>query len=571
MRCMDREFVRFVWVGLVNTAAGYLLYLLLLHFLSYTVSYALVYAAGIFISYALNSRFVFHQPLALRKALRFPAVYAVQYALSALTLWAAVELFAVDPRVAFLLAVALTVPVVFLLCRRIIRGGPVQDPGTVAPSGGPRRGGTFKRAVGRFLLNGGLVLAGTVLAVLLVEVALRFTGYASLLGRDFRTPRHYFAADRENGYDIVPNQGSTLFDFKESSHWIWSNELGCFDRTYRGEEPFILLLGDSSSWGYKPLEEVWGSVVERETGTRVLKCAVPGYGTRHELLKGRKVIAQLGRSPSLILVGHFANDHLDDYLHPYLSVVDGHVLQSRSLADVKTGEVCEKSEAQLRMELHHWDRYGVPYEPPYPALTRLKRFLNEHSIVYRIVQPVLEKLLRQSPLSASLGAVLMDPPERSREELRNLLYSPESYPWLDRAWNLHFQNLKDMRRFADENGAALLLVLIPTHEQVYGSARAGEFLANHERLRTFLQQQKISFVDLLVPFQQVAFRASGKGREEVPLYWRHDSHAGPLGDRLAGLHVARYLIGEGLVDAPDRQDRLTRLDDAIAGCCGKSP
>ena len=159
-----------------------------------------------------------------------------------------------------------------------------------------------------------------------MEAALRFTGHAFLLGRDYRVPRHYFTADRENGYDILPNQGATLFDFKESSHWIWSNELGCFDRPYRGEEPFILLLGDSSAWGYKPLEEVWGSVVESQTGTRVLKCAVPGYGTKHEVLKGRKVIAQLGRSPSLILVGHFANDHLDDYLHPYLTVMDGHVL-----------------------------------------------------------------------------------------------------------------------------------------------------------------------------------------------------------------------------------------------------
>ena len=154
MRCMNREFVRFVCVGLVNTAAGYLLYLLLLPFLSYTVSFALVYAAGIFISYALNSRFVYRQPLALRKALRFPAVYAVQYALSALALWAAVEFLAVDPRIAPLFAIALTVPVVYLLGRRIIRGGPVQDPGSAAPSEGQTRGKTFKRRWARSCSTG---------------------------------------------------------------------------------------------------------------------------------------------------------------------------------------------------------------------------------------------------------------------------------------------------------------------------------------------------------------------------------------------------------------------------------
>ena len=74
-------------------------------------------------------------------------------------------------------------------------------------------------------------------------------------------------ADRENGYDILPDQGATLFDFKESSHWIWSNELGRFDRPRRGEEPFILLLGESAwdtklwrkcgavSWRARPVPE----------------------------------------------------------------------------------------------------------------------------------------------------------------------------------------------------------------------------------------------------------------------------------------------------------------------------
>lgn len=123
---VEREGLRFVGVGLVNTAAGYILYLLLLRFLPYTESYALTYAAGIFISYGLNSRFVFRRPLELGKALRFPVVYGIQYVLSAILLWVAVELLAVEPRIAVLLAVALTVPVVFLLSRCVIRGEPIR-------------------------------------------------------------------------------------------------------------------------------------------------------------------------------------------------------------------------------------------------------------------------------------------------------------------------------------------------------------------------------------------------------------------------------------------------------------
>lgn len=147
MRRMDREWLRFVGVGLVNTAAGYVLYLLLLRFFPYAESYALTYAVGIFVSYGLNSRFVFRRSLELKKALRFPAVYGIQYGLGALLLWAAVELLDADPRIAALLAVALTVPVVFLLSRHVIRGGPLlwaeagREPGLSEPdcNGADRR------------------------------------------------------------------------------------------------------------------------------------------------------------------------------------------------------------------------------------------------------------------------------------------------------------------------------------------------------------------------------------------------------------------------------------------------
>lgn len=131
---MSQEFLRFAGVGLLNTVAGYVLYLLLLRFLPYTVSFSLSYAAGIGISYALHSRFVFRRALEWNKALRYPAVYGIQYVLGVLLLWAAVERLAVDPRIAALIAVALTVPVVFWMSRRIIRGGPMYRTAAGGPS-----------------------------------------------------------------------------------------------------------------------------------------------------------------------------------------------------------------------------------------------------------------------------------------------------------------------------------------------------------------------------------------------------------------------------------------------------
>lgn len=559
---MDREIVRFVLAGLANTAASYLLYLLLLTVVSYAVSYTLAYAAGIGLSYLLNSLWVFRAPAGLRKALRWPVVCAAQYLLSAGLLLVAVDVFRIDPRLAPLPAVALTVPVTFLLSRMILRGRQGTPP-AAAPEPGAARDG--------ILVNGGLAVSGVILAVLLAEGALRLGGYAYLLGQDSRPPRDYFIADRENGYDIGPGRGTMIFDFKDSSHPIWSNEVGCFDRPYGGEEPFILLLGDSTAWGYKRLEETWGSVVERETGMRVLKCAVPGYGTKHEVLKGRKVTAALGRSPSLILVGHCANDHMDDHLHPYRTVVEGHLLQSRSITDAGSGEVCEKSVEQLRAELRLWEQYGVPYEPRYPVLMDIKRFLNRHSIVYRMAQPPLERLLREAPYGSRLTDVVMEPADKGDVFYRQLLYAQGGPLWLEEAWQRHFQNLRDLRRLAEENGAVLVVVLLPTREQVNERSRSGEFLANHDRLLAFLGQEGIPFIDLLGPLREVSSRALGRGAEKAPLYWRTDSHMGPVGDHLVGLHVAHRLIAETFVQIPDREDRLNRLDKAIEDCCANPP
>ncbi|OPY86318.1 MAG: GtrA-like protein [Syntrophaceae bacterium PtaU1.Bin231] len=571
---MDREIRRFVLAGTANTAASYLLYLLLLPVVPCAVSYTLAFAGGVVLSYVLNARWVFRVSAGPGAALRWPVVCLVQYLLGAGLLCLAVDILGIDPRVAPLPAVALTVPVTFLLSRRILQGRQRRTPAFPAAGWGHHggiRNAAASGAAGRFLVNGGLLAVGTIAAVLLAEGALRLAGYAHLLGRESRAPAHYFVADRENGYDIGPNRGTAVFDFRASSHPIWSNELGCFDRPYGGENPFILLLGDSTSWGYKELEKTWGSVVERETGVRVLQCAVPGYGTKHEVLKGRKLLSALGRSPSLILVGHCANDHLDDHLHPYRTVVDGRLLQCRSITDAYTGSVREKTEDQLRRELRLWEKYGVPYEPRHPMLLDIKRFLNRHSVVYRMVQPPLERVLRATALGRHAISVVMEPAAEADRSYRELLYARDRFPWLEQAWQYHFQNLRDLRRLADEHGAALLIVVLPTREQVYESSPAEELLANHERLLAFLRQERIPFLDLLGPFQHVALRAPVREGQRVALFWRGDSHAAPAGDRLIGLQVARRLIGEGLIDVPDPQGRLGRIDRALRECCGMTP
>lgn len=114
------EFVRYLAAGGINTIATYIAYLWLLPLMHHQAAYALTYVLGIFTSYALNARLVFHQPLRWRGALQFPLVFIVQYGLAALFLELFVA-FGMSAGLAGLVNIAPTVPITFLLSRWIIK------------------------------------------------------------------------------------------------------------------------------------------------------------------------------------------------------------------------------------------------------------------------------------------------------------------------------------------------------------------------------------------------------------------------------------------------------------------
>lgn len=115
------EILRFLIVGGVNTLVGYGVYLLLLPWLRYEFAYAFGYLAGIAVSYALSSLFVFRQPLHARSAARFPLVYVVQFVVSLGVLRLAVETFGVPHWLALAVSIAVTLPLTFVLSRWIVR------------------------------------------------------------------------------------------------------------------------------------------------------------------------------------------------------------------------------------------------------------------------------------------------------------------------------------------------------------------------------------------------------------------------------------------------------------------
>ena len=111
------RFFRFILSGCINTGITYLVYLILLPTLNYQISYAIAYTSGIIISFFLNKHFVFKKNRGLRSILLFPIVYIAQYCFNYVIIFIWIEFLKLPEVIAPLAAVALAVPVTYLITR----------------------------------------------------------------------------------------------------------------------------------------------------------------------------------------------------------------------------------------------------------------------------------------------------------------------------------------------------------------------------------------------------------------------------------------------------------------------
>jgi hypothetical protein len=264
---------------------------------------------------------------------------------------------------------------------------------------------------------------------------------------------------------------------------VWTNELGCFDTPYRGEEPYIYITGDSYTWGWAPFERKWGKEIERLLGLRTLTCGSTSFGTRHELIKTARDLDRLP-TPQLIIVGYFGtNDASDDSVFPQFTVYDGR--------RVPAGHVCGPLSEPCTIPT-----------PQSPTLgERLRFFFERNSVLYSMYAQWGEKKSGQSLI-----------PEESEGYAR------------------HLEAIAGFKRLADAHNTHLLFVLIPEKiEQPGGNAQ-------NERIKKYLDAQNIRYIDL-APYFHEARSSSGP-----PLYWDFDMHWSAAGNELAGLLVARSII-----------------------------
>jgi putative flippase GtrA len=118
---IEREPVRFILAGGLNTVIVYAAYLALLPLIGYAIAYSATYVAGIFIAYYLSAQFVFRRSLRWRDAAQYPLVYVLQYGLGITLTTVLIEGAKLNPEIVPALVIIMTLPFTFLLSRRIIK------------------------------------------------------------------------------------------------------------------------------------------------------------------------------------------------------------------------------------------------------------------------------------------------------------------------------------------------------------------------------------------------------------------------------------------------------------------
>ena len=111
------QFARFLVVGTANTAASYVIYLLLLLVVDYRVAYTVAFVAGLAGGYLMHARFVFGARPGARSAASYLMTYAAMYLVSFLVIYVAVDRLSVPKPLGMLAALAFTVPASFILLR----------------------------------------------------------------------------------------------------------------------------------------------------------------------------------------------------------------------------------------------------------------------------------------------------------------------------------------------------------------------------------------------------------------------------------------------------------------------
>ena len=196
-----------------------------------------------------------------------------------------------------------------------------------------------------------LLVFGLPLMFLAAELGVRQTHWRYLVvPQEPVFPPGFFQEDPLVDFDFISGKSQQPLSYRGPGHDISTNRWGCFDFDRGTSKEYILVIGGDAAWGQVPLTHHWATVLENETGIRVLKCGVPGTGTAYHVQKAKRVIDAVGQPPALIVLMYEPNDFSDDFVGTQY-VLDGQ--KRRNIfrwLDLESGYVDKHTPESLKKE-----------------------------------------------------------------------------------------------------------------------------------------------------------------------------------------------------------------------------
>ena len=364
-----------------------------------------------------------------------------------------------------------------------------------------------------------LLLAGSlVFSLALGEIVLANFFPQKTVNQFFLEKPPMFRADDVLFMDMIPGFSGRLAD-EEFDTSIEINSQGYRQAEFeldKGDRTRILAIGDSFTFGFG-VEEPDGfvRVMERRlkqdgyANVQAINAGVSAWwpDSYYLYLKTRG----LALDPDIVIVGFFVGNDIEghDARHIVWPEVDAEGLP------LVTASKGIKIENAHRVRTKPRARWTIPV------------LRNSH--------------LFQLLYSSGKAAARAFEPSLDVQHIYELQHSPETENVVDKVKRL----LLGMAKLSRESGAHFVVVMIPQRLQVHAEYRPDRKLDWDKPQRIFnefFEREGIACIDLLPIMREAA-----AGGERV--YYHDDAHFNRLGYRIAGEEVARYLNGNGLVNA----------------------
>ena len=355
--------------------------------------------------------------------------------------------------------------------------------------------------------------------LVVIDGLLHFTHLRGYLTQT--VPPEYAPRDSDVLFKIAPNFPTTTHHMLDAAYPFWSNSRGCFDREHDPDAVTVYITGDSFTWGFTPLEDKWTTKFGEVFDVPVAKYGVLRYRTKQELEKSKDDLADFTNT-KLIVLAYYENDIFDD----------AWLLRERDGLKEKTFSACSEKSGPSR-----WS--GV------------KCFLSHNSILY---------VFSYSLLSSVVWNALPEPYASSIVTFISPTFPPQ-IKLTKQDFEFHRNNIREFKKLADEHDAVLLILRIPSKEEIAGGATMERYAGIRSNIEQVLQEERILYFDVAPELDRYS--------TNVPLYWERDLHLNVAGNRILGLLLSRFVAEQGLIPLVNRDAILQSVREQLASITNK--